>query len=171
MALSTRKKNTIVADWKTGKYPSFYAIAKHYKIDKKTAKKLLEGISKENAHIVEVLTMAESAKKSLKSPLELNAVEKAVKERLQVNRICSKVLDGIEGFIDGGKAQKVIVTGDIIEHDIQADDYKKLAEAVDKVSVTQVVNDRFSNSQVNIQNNNTNNQNLEQTGIKIEFIG
>ena len=178
MALSTRKKNTIIADWKTGKFKSYSSIAKHYKIDFKTAKKILIDITHENAQIVEVCTVAESAKKSVKNPIELKAVEKAVLERLKVDEISNLLLDSMKDHIVNGKATKVVTTGsgegtsvaEIVEYDLQADDYKKLADAVDKVSVTTGVNERFANSQVNIQNNNQNTQQtLEQTGITIKF--
>ena len=178
MALSTRKKNMIIADWKTGDFKSYYSIAKKYKINEKTAKKICEKIPHSNASIVEVCAVAESAKKSVKNPVELNAVENAVKERLKVDEISNLLLDKMKSHIVNGKAQKVVTEGSgngisnatVVEYDLQADDYKKLADAVDKVSVTTRVNERFSQSQVNIQNNNQNNQqNLETTGITVKF--
>jgi len=173
MALSTRKKNQIIADWKAGRFQSYYAIAKHYKINEKTAKKILENIPHENAYIVEVCSIAEEAIKSVKNPVELNAVENAVKERLKVHEITHDILDGISKLTKGGKAQKVVTESEgggsnsakVIDYDLQADDYKKLADAVDKVSVTQGINQRHANTnlQVNTQvNNETNIQNIEE---------
>jgi len=179
MALSTRKKNMIIADWKTGKFKSYNAIAKHYKIDSKTAKKILYGISHENADVVDVCVVAESVKKSVKNPIELNAIEKAVIERIKVDEISNLLLDKMKKHIVNGKAQKVVTesigeggsSATVVEYDLQADDYKKLADAVDKVSVTTGVNERFSQSQVNIQNNNQNNQqnNIETNGITVRL--
>ena len=178
MAISTRKKNLIIADWKTGKFKSYYAIAKEHKISQPQAKKILANIPHENATIVEAGVVYESAKKFSKNLVEIKAVENAVVERLKVDEISNLLLDKMKKHIVNGKAQKIVTEsiGDggssatVVEYDLQSDDYKKLADAVDKVSVTTGVNERFSQSQVNIQNNNKNNQqNLEATGITIKF--
>ena len=177
MAISTRKKNMIIADWKTGKFKSYYSIAKHHKINEKTAKKILDKIPHENSDVVEVCVVAESAKKSVKNPIELKAVENAVQERLKVDEISNLLLDKMKIHLQNGKAQKVVTesigeggsSAAVIEYDLQADDYKKLADAVDKTSVTLGVNERFSSSQVSIQNNNNIQNNLEHTGIEIKF--
>lgn len=165
MALSTRKKNIIIADWKTGEY-SALKLSKKHKVSRETVRKICKGIPHENAYIVEVGTVYENAKKLAKNGQEIFAIENAVKERIKVERVSNKILDNIEKLIDNGKAQKVVTTRDgdgissakIVDYDLQADDYKKLSEAVDKVSITTGVNDRFSSSQLNIQNNNVNNQ-------------
>ena len=174
MALTTRKKNLIIAEWKTGKYKSFYAIAKAHKINVKTAKKILAEIPHENSDIVEVGVVYESAKKSTKNPLEIKAVENAVLERIKVQDISNKILDKISSFVDGGKAQKVVTTGsgdgisvpEVVEYDLQADDYKKLSEAVDKISVTTGVNPRFAPPS-KVENNINNNQqtNIQEIGV------
>lgn len=91
MALSTRKKNQIIADWKTGKYPSAYALSKAYKVSDKTVTKLTNGIPQANAHIVEVCVQAEHAINSVKNPIERKAVEIAVKEQ--------SISDQIEGIV------------------------------------------------------------------------
>lgn len=165
----------IIADWKAGRFKSYYSIAKYHKINEKTAKKILDGIPQENADIVEVCAVAESAKKSVKNPIELKAVENAVQERLKIHEISNTILQGIDKLAKGGKAQKVVTESNgelgssatVVEYDLQADDYKKLADAVDKASLTLGVNQRFAQSQVNIQNNLQNN--LEHTGIEIKF--
>jgi len=156
MALSTRKKNQIIADWKAGRFQSYYAIAKHYKINEKTAKKILENIPHENAYIVEVCSIAEEAIKSVKNPVELNAVENAVKERLKVHEITHDILDGISKLTKGGKAQKVVTESE--------GGGSNSAKVID-YDFTQGINQRHANTnlQVNTQvNNETNIQNIEE---------
>ena len=80
MALSTKRKNQIIADWKTGKFKSYYAVAKHYKISEPTAKIILANISQSNAEIVEVGVAYEKAKKLSKNLVEVKAIERRVKE-------------------------------------------------------------------------------------------
>jgi hypothetical protein len=92
MALSTRKKNIIIADWKTGKYKNPNALAKAFKIDRKTALKLVDGISSENASTVEAGVKYE-LEKSQKNPAEKMAIEKAVKEKTAEERMRDIVMD------------------------------------------------------------------------------
>lgn len=81
MALSTRKVNQIKAEWKAGKYKSAYAIGKVHGIDRKTAEKIIEGISQSNADIVDICVIAENAKNSLKNPVEKKVIEAMVRDR------------------------------------------------------------------------------------------
>ena len=76
MALTTNKKNKIIADWKAGRFNTAYAISKEYKIDQKTAQKIIDGFSQGNADIVAIGTAYEIAKKSIKNPVEKKAIEK-----------------------------------------------------------------------------------------------
>ena len=176
MAISTRKKNLIIAEWKAGKYKSYYAVAKAHKIDISTAKKILVNIEQSNIAIVDAGVMYESAKKSTKNLVEINAVETEVANRLKVYDITNTVLDGISKLVKGGKAQKVVTeslgeagtSATVVEYDLQAKDYKDIQDAVDKASLTLGVNARHSQSQVNIQNNNQNN--LKEDGFKITFV-
>lgn len=94
MALTTNKKNKIIAEWKAGIFRSHNAVATHYKIDPKTVKKILDGITQSNTDIVEVGALYESAKKSIKNPNELKAIEKAVIERSIADEIEACVFDG-----------------------------------------------------------------------------
>lgn len=81
MALTTNKRNKIIADWKAGRFKSFYAIAKHYEISQPTAKEILGDIPQSNADIVEVGIAYENAKKVTKNLVELKAIEATVRER------------------------------------------------------------------------------------------
>ena len=172
MALSTKKKNIIIADWKTGAYTKKQLEKKH-KTTYKTLAKIIQGIEPTNADIVRVCSEAENAKKSIKNPHEIKAVETVVKERLKVQEIGNKILDKLDRFLDNGKAQKVVTLGqgdgvsksEIVEYDLQAKDYKDLADTVDKASVTLGVNKRFSEP-TKIENTNAQ-QNNQDTTITI----
>jgi len=86
MAISTRKTNLIIAAWKTGKFKTPYAVGKEFKIDRKTAQKIIDGIPQSNADIVEASVVVENAKKSLKNPVEIEAIEREVKRRTELTK-------------------------------------------------------------------------------------
>jgi len=162
MAISTRKKNIVIADWKTGAY-SLNALSKKHKISVNSVKKICTNIPQENAELVELCTEVESAKKCTKNAQELKAVEEVVKNRLKIYDISNTILDGVEKLVKKGKAQKVVTeslgeagsSATVVEYDLQAKDYKELQETVDKASLTLGVNQRHANNniQVNTQNN------------------
>jgi len=170
--LTSRQKENIKALYNTGNY-SKNGLAKKYKVDEKTIRVIVGKEPPKHRELVEDMVKIEVRKKTELKPSEVRAVDHVVKERLKVDEISNLLLDKMKEHIKKGKAQKVVVTGagagisnpEIVECDLQADDYKKLTEAVDKVSITTGVNDRFSSSQVNIQNNNAN---INQE-IKIEW--
>jgi len=95
MALSTRKKNIMIADWKAGRFPSAYALAKAHKVSDKTATKLIKGIPQENIEAVEAGVKYEMAKKSVKNPIEQTAIERVVKEKTKEERMKDAVLDNV----------------------------------------------------------------------------
>jgi hypothetical protein len=176
MAISTKKKNIIIAEWKTGAYTKAHILKKH-KIDRKTLNKIISNIKQENAELVELCTAAESAKNSLQNPHEIKAIEEVIKNRLNVHTLANSILDGVSSLVKKGKVQKVLIDGQIVEYDLQASDYKSLADAVDKASLTLGVNQRHANNniQVNTQNNlgtelvEVNEENIR--AIIKEFIG
>lgn len=94
MAISTKRKNQIIAEWKAGLFSSYNSIATTYKIDPKTVKKILDGISQSNTAVVEVGVVYENAKKSIKNPNEIKAIEKAIIERTIADDIQDLVLSG-----------------------------------------------------------------------------
>jgi len=175
MALSTRKKNMIVADWKTGAY-SQNALAKKYKISTSTANKILKNIPQSNIDIVEVCETSERMKKRIKTNSEIKAVENVVKNRLKVHDITKNLLKKTNAFIKKGKVQRVttantgdgVIEANIVETDLQSSDYKNLADTIDKASLTLGVNPRFSNSQINIQNNQQNITEIKRTIVDIK---
>ncbi|WP_034255379.1 hypothetical protein [Aliarcobacter lanthieri] len=173
--LSDRQKNNIIAKWKTGQYTKS-ALAKTYKVDEKTIRNITENIEPKNADFVEATLMLEKVKKSELSPIEITEIDKAVKYRLEkefsednkrvrIYDTSFKILDAIDGILKKGKVEEKVSVGDGVqqfeERYINANDTEKLANAVDKLSITTNVNQRHSSSQVNIQNTNAQQTNIE----------
>lgn len=184
MAISTRKRNLIASDYKTGAY-SLNALAKKHKVSVNTCKKICTNLSHENAELVEILTLSESAKKSTKSEQDLKAVLSVVESRLKVHETTHNILDAIQGLITKGKAQKVVTenTGDgtsqatVVEYDLQPEHYEKIINAVDKASITLGVNQRHAKNDVNYNQQNNNEivgygvKTIEdKSNLKVEFV-
>lgn len=161
MALSTRKKNIIIAEWKTGNYKQKDMLLKH-KIDRKTFIKIVEGILPTNAHAVEVLHEAKMVENSLKNPHELKAVQNVVNNRLKVDNLSLKLLDLVEKKIENNFKYEKVNVGMGVQNleatELEATDFKNLADTIDKASVTLGVNSRFSTAiQVNSDGGKDNN--------------
>lgn len=173
--LSDRQKNNIIAKWKTGQYTKS-ALAKTYKVDEKTIRNITENIEPKNADFVEATLMLEKVKKSELSPIEITEIDKAVKYRLEkefsednkrvrIYDTSFKILDAIDGILKKGKVEEKVSVGDGVqqfeERYINANDTEKLANAVDKLSITTNINQRHSSTQINLNNqNNIQNNNM-----------
>ena len=142
----------IIADWKAGTFKTYYSIAKYYGISDTTARKILLGITAENAHVVEAGLTFESAKKTVVTAVELNAVENRIKNTIKVEQAVHLVIGGVTGYLEGGKAQKVItanmgdgvVEANVVEYDLQAEHYEKAMNAIDKAAITLGVAERHA---------------------------
>jgi len=157
MALSTRRTNMIIADWKTGKFSSYYAISKHHKISQPKAKEILVNIPQSNTDIVEAGVAYEKAKNISNNLVEQKAIEIAVKERTISDQIEDVVF---EATLSNVKAIKEEVRED--NKELTLYDRKTGQEGLDKALVTAGKAQRFANSQVtvNTQNNLTQENNL-----------
>ena len=85
--LSQKIKDSIIADYKAGIYDSKTALARAYKIDRKTLYKILSEESVEtgvNMEIVQAGLEYELLKKATLSTIEQKAVEKAIQKRLEM---------------------------------------------------------------------------------------
>lgn len=148
MALSTKRKNQIIADWKAGRFNTPYAVAKEYKIDQKTAQKIIDGISQDNAEIVEIGTAYEIAKKSIKNPVEKKAIERLVEERSIADDIRDEVLSGT--LLNIKSVKKKIELEEI--EDMQ--DHRHAQEIFDKALITSGNAPRHANQQINVNTQN-----------------
>ena len=180
--LSQVQKNNIIAKWNTGQYTKVQ-IAKAYKVTEKVIRELVGKEPPSNADIVEAGVFFEKAKKSDKSTSEINAIEQAIKYRLEqeyttdknrikVYDITTDILNGVQDLIKGKKAKKIVTewcgkglsTSREMEIDLQAIDYKTAMDTVDKASITLGVNERFSSK---VEVNNANVQEIEEKRVTI----
>lgn len=152
MALTTNKKNKIIAEWKAGKYQNANQVAKAHKIDRKTAEKIIEGISQSNAKIVEVGAAYEIAKKSLKNPVEVKAIEALIKERTIADEIEDSVLSGTLANVRS-------IKGKIEREEVEnMQDHRHAQAAFDQALITAGKAARFAPKQdINLTNAQQNN--------------
>jgi len=161
MALSTKKKNLIIADHKAGRFDTQTALLKHYKIDRKTLLKILEGISSTNTDIVDLGVAYESAKKSLKNPVEIKAVENVVKQRTIADDIKDEALSAT--LLNIRSVKKKIQ----LEEVETMQEHRHAQETIDKALISAEVVPRFAPK---VEVNNTNaQQNNEQKIIKVVY--
>jgi hypothetical protein len=178
MALTTNKKNKIIAEWKAGIFSSHNAVAVSYKIDPKTVKKILDGISQSNTDIVEIGATYENAKKSIKNPNEIKAIEKAISERTIKDDIRDA---GLEATLSNIRSVKKKLELEQVE---TMQDHRHAQETIDKALISSGNADRHApKSEVNVstmtavQNNTTIEMTKEEMiteakrrGIPLDFI-
>lgn len=179
MAISEKRKEIIIAAWKAGRFKSYYAAAKHYKMSQTTIKKLLGDIAQSNVSIVELKVEYMNELKRL-SNLEIQAVEKAAEElniEVEVEYLVHEAtlanVKAIRRTIEEGKVIKVVtegIGGGMIQSkeiavDMTPADYKAAQEGLDKALITVGKAARHA-PKVNISSNN------DETNIKahIEYI-
>ena len=182
MALSTKKRNIILAMWKTGEFKSATAIAKHYKISTKTAQKIIAENSHDNEDIVDLGIQYNMALKSTKNPHEINTIEKVVSERVKASNIIYDLtgdnLDGLSKYIKKGVAHKVITegmgggasSGIAIEYPMQSEHFKANQETIHKAGVTWGVVDTKPDVAIQNNNNQQNNTVNEIVGYGVKTI-
>ena len=163
--LSDRQKNNILAKWNTGTFTKV-SLAKQYKVSEKIVRNIIDGQSPKHGDIVTKQVSLNERKKSELRPIEFQAVNSAVlhieKNRKHINDLTKLVTKGLKKLVKKGKAQKVVTVGqgmgmsspEIVEHDLQAKDYKDIQDTIDKASVTLGVNERFSTQKVEVNNQN-----------------
>jgi hypothetical protein len=147
MALTSNRRNKIIADWKAGSFPSHNAIATFHGVDPKTVKKILEGISQSNAEIVRVGAMYEHAKSSLKNPNEIKAIERAILQMAVKDEIKDEVLDATLMNIKSVKKK-------IAKQQIETmQDHKNAQDTLDRAMVTSGNAARHAKQIINMQQN------------------
>lgn len=113
---------------------------------------------------VEVATIKETLNETaLQVHNEL--VDEEVRRRGLVFDATEKLLKKIDYAMDNHKPLEKVNRGDgiqdLIPVEYGASDYKNFADAIDKASVTLGVNQRYANSQVTVNNQNNNMQQIE----------
>lgn len=179
--LSDRQKSNLIAKWKTGQYTKV-SLAKAYKVSEAYVRKVIGGIDAENADIVEASVIVEDAKRCVNSSIEKNAIEQAVKYKLEkiytkdnnkvkVFDVTSKLLDKVNGILDKGTVPEKVNVGagvqQIEPRELNADDMMKLQNTTFKAGETLGVIEKPS---TNLTLANQNNIGNEETHFQIEFL-
>lgn len=174
--LTDRKRNNIVAKWKTGVYTQ-RELAKTYNVDVATINKIVKEIPKEYADLVEAGVVFENAKKSTKSQQEISEINKAIEYRLKkefsednkrvkVYDLSYKLIDVVEDLLKNKKVKEKINVGigiqEFQERDLNTSDVKNISDTISQIGKTLSVVD---NKETVI-----NNANVQSNEIIVEII-
>ena len=146
--LTDNEKSLLLADYKTNKY-SQRDLSKKYNVSLGTVSKMTKEVIPNNEHIVNAQLSVLKAKAELPD-IEMNAIMNTAQDELRRKNLVYGVSERIIS-----KANEMLDITDT------AQDLKALSDTVDKTSITLGVNQRHSNSQVNIQNTNAVQNNIE----------
>ena len=148
--LTDRKRNNIVAKWKTGVYTQ-RELAKTYNVDVATINKIVKEIPKENADLVEAGVVFENAKKSTKSQQEISEINKAIEYRLKkefsednkrvkVYDLSYKLIDVVEDLLKNKKVKEKINVGigvqEFRERELNTSDVKNISDTISQIGKT-----------------------------------
>jgi hypothetical protein len=94
MALSAKKRNNIIADWKTGAF-SKNSLSKKYKVSVATIFRMCAHVPQDNKELLEAATKIEMAKRKEngKPAYEMAAIEREAKKRTQESEIKAAIVD------------------------------------------------------------------------------
>ena len=152
---------------------SQYSIARDYEVSSATVNKIFKTIREDEFLTNEVKEeIAIKSKLNNQSESLVKAFDDKVNEQLRrqglVFNATEKLLKKIDYAMENHKPVEKVNIGEGIQRlvpvEYGANDYKNFADAIDKASLTLGVNQRHSNSQVNIQNTNA-----QQTNIPIQI--
>ena len=186
--LTDRQKSNIKAKWDTGQYTKT-ALAKTYKVSDVMIGKIVGFEEPKNSHIVEAQMLLEEVKKFDKSSIEIQAINQAVeyrlkekyaddKKRVKIYDLTDTVLDKVEEILKKGKKQIVMKVKeynpdggnseslDVVDVELDTSDLKNLQDTIDKASITNNVNQRHSNQNINVQTNTA----VQTNNITVEFV-
>jgi len=169
--LTDRKRNNIVAKWKTGVYTQ-RELAKTYNVDVATINKIVKEIPKENADLVEAGVVFENAKRSTKSQQEISEINKAIEYRLKkefsednkrvkVYDLSYKLIDVVEDLLKNKKVKEKINVGigvqEFQERDLNTSDVKNISDTISQIGKTLSVVDNKETviNNANVQSNDT----------------
>ena len=164
MAISTRKVNRIIADYKAGVWSNKSLLAKAHKISRSQLYKILQDVESSNADIVDMGVEYELAKKNTKNVHEKNAIEDAVAYRISTIEIDNKLMENNRKL--ALIAQKKLVD---TKESIDITNVRSFTGAIrDIEAIAQSNKDKKENNvEINIQNNNTQEMSV---GDKLKLI-
>jgi len=158
--LTEHDKKLLIADYHTNKY-SQRELAKKYNISLGTVSNFTKEINPQNEHLVDAQIAILTAKAIL--PIEqLNAIlntaqDEIYNKNLITNATQLNLVRTMEYLSNNKKLEKVSAGAgvqELVEVGLGSSDFKECQDTIDKASLTLGVNQRHSNSQVNIQNTN-----------------
>lgn len=169
--LSDHQKLLLVADFHTNKF-SQRQLAKKYDVSVGTVSKLTKEVTPKNEHLVNAQMSILSAYAVLPNE-QMNAIMNTAKDEMYNKGLATNAtqlnLIRMTEFIGNNKKLEKVGVGaglqELVEVGLGSGDYKNIQEGIDKASVTLGVNERFSTSQIQV--NNQNNQSNEIT-LEIE---
>lgn len=173
MAKLTQKDElNLVADWKTGRY-SQRDLASKYNCSKGKVSQLTDGVEKgKNDQVVNSQITILTAKAIL-SDEEMTAIMTAAQnevfnKNLITNATQLNLVRTMEYLSKNQKLEKINV-GDGVQNfepvGLGADDFKYCQDTIDKASITLGINPRHANTNIKVDNNN-----LQQNNLTIEDI-
>lgn len=162
-------KDKILSDFHIGKTQNW--LATNYNLSPATINKLCKGLTPKYKEKVNTVI---SIKSDLSKESEYQAFtfDKEVNEQLRLKQLVftatEKIIKKATDIIDNGKVTDKISVGDGVQmfepRELNTSDLKNLSETIDKASITLGVNQRHSNSQVTVNNqNNIQNNNIPLT--------
>ena len=164
MAISTKKKNMIIADFKAEVYTNNTELAKHYKISRSTLYQIIQNVDRANADIVALGVDYELQKKNTQSVHDIRAIEQAVAVKVNTIEVDNdlvknnrKILKGLQSGITSR-----MITKDGKVRVMEPKDIKSLTGAVKDIE--SIANPK-ENGDINIDNSNS-----LVTALKIEFV-
>ena len=160
MAISTRKRNKIIADAKAGKYKSITELCKHHKIDRGAYynwEKKYQFKYGANTDFVEIETALKKAKLHSLSPQEIHSVEEASELQILKDDIALISLSGIKKML-------VETTKGIDNQEYITPNDRRIGMSTLKDGFSVVA--EKPTTQVNVQQNNT----TEIKQIEVKFI-
>jgi len=168
MALSTKDKKLIIADFQTGKY-SQRDLAKKYNVSNGTVANITKGIERKNEHLVDAQVSLLTAKAYL-SDIELSAIMSTAQNEVFNNGLVTNasqlnLVRMTQHLQDNTKLEKINV-GDGVQNfepvGLGSGDYKNIQDAIHKAGQSLKVIDQFA-PKVEINNANNQQTNIDNT--------
>ena len=131
----------LVADFYTGAY-SQRQLAKRHAVSLGTVNKLTKGLVKKNEQLVHKKIDVIQEYNAL-SPTEMNAVDATVHFKL-----------GLLAEVQIFSSKALKKAHDLLENEVTGQGFKSIVEGVDKLTVTNGLNPRFTTSTIEISNSN-----------------
>ena len=157
--LTQDTRDKILADFHIGKSQNW--LAKNYECSPATVNKLCKGVIpkfKDKVNTVATIQSELMSESEYQSECFNKEVNDLVKHKGIITNLTELNLSKLGKHLKDGKAQKVttanigegIIEANIIETELQVNDYRNAQDTIDKASITLGVNQRHANQQINV---------------------